>query len=70
MADYLAEIRPDIPSLREVVFFTGWAEFLDTAPDQAALPEVRAGDIAQIQYTSAAGELQREPGHDAVTATP
>ena len=52
MADFLAEVRPDIPSLREVVFFTGWAEFLDSGPAQAALPEVRAGDIAQIQYTS------------------
>jgi fatty-acyl-CoA synthase len=52
MADFLAEVRPDVPSLREVVFFTGWAEFLDSAPAQAALPEVRAGDIAQIQYTS------------------
>jgi acyl-CoA synthetase (AMP-forming)/AMP-acid ligase II len=52
MADFLAEVRPDVPALREVVFFTGWAEFLDSAPDQAVLPEVRAGDIAQIQYTS------------------
>jgi fatty-acyl-CoA synthase len=52
MADFLAEVRPDVPALREVVFFTEWAEFLDSAPARAALPEVRPDDIAQIQYTS------------------
>jgi fatty-acyl-CoA synthase len=52
MAQLLAEVRPDVPALREVVLFTEWADFLDTAPAQAALPEVRADDIAQIQYTS------------------
>ncbi len=43
MAQFLAEVRPDVPSLREVVYFTDWADFLATAPDQAVLPEVRAG---------------------------
>ncbi len=52
MAQFLAEVRPDVPSLREVIFFTDWADFLSTAPGQAALPEVRPDDIAQIQYTS------------------
>ncbi len=52
MAQFLAEARPDVPLLREVVFFTEWAEFLATAPPQAVLPEVRPDDIAQIQYTS------------------
>jgi len=52
MAQFLAEVRPDIPALREVIFFTNWAEFLGTAPANAVLPEVRADDIAQIQYTS------------------
>jgi len=52
MAEFLAEVRPDVPSLREVIFFTDWADFLSTAPTQAALPEVRPDDIAQIQYTS------------------
>ena len=52
MAEFLAEVRPDVPALREVVFFTDWAEFLGTAPAEAVLPEVRADDIAQIQYTS------------------
>jgi fatty-acyl-CoA synthase len=52
MAQFLDEVRPDVPSLREVVYFTDWVEFLATAPDQAVLPEVTPDDIAQIQYTS------------------
>jgi fatty-acyl-CoA synthase len=52
MAEYLREVRPQVPSLREVVLFTGWQEFLDSAPADAVLPEVRPDDIAQIQYTS------------------
>jgi fatty-acyl-CoA synthase len=52
MAQFLAEVRPDIPALREVIFFTDWAEFLGTAPANAVLPEAGADDIAQIQYTS------------------
>jgi fatty-acyl-CoA synthase len=37
-----------------VVLFTEWDEFLRTAPAAAdvSLPDVQAGDIAQIQYTS------------------
>jgi len=52
MAAFLDEVRPDVPSLREVVFFTEWADFLGTAPARAALPDVTPDDIAQIQYTS------------------
>ena len=52
MAKFLAEIRPEVPALREVIFFTAWAEFLATAPAQALLPKVSPEDIAQIQYTS------------------
>ena len=52
MAEFLAEVRPEVPALREVVFFTDWAAFLGTAPAEAVLPEVKADDIAQIQYTS------------------
>jgi len=52
MGRFLDEVRPELPGLREVVYFTGWDEFLATAPAQAALPDVRPDDIAQIQYTS------------------
>ena len=51
MAKFLAEVRPDVPALREVVLFTEWDEFLRTAPD-GVLPDVQPDDIAQIQYTS------------------
>jgi fatty-acyl-CoA synthase len=52
MGAFLDEVRPDVPALRDVVYFTEWADFLATAPAQAALPDVRPDDIAQIQYTS------------------
>ncbi len=52
MATFLKEVQPDVPSLREVVFFTDWDAFLDGASAEAVLPEVRPDDIAQIQYTS------------------
>ena len=28
MAAFLAQVRPEVPALREVVFFTDWAAFL------------------------------------------
>jgi acyl-CoA synthetase (AMP-forming)/AMP-acid ligase II len=40
MAAFLKEVRPDVPSLREVVLFTDWGDFLGTAPAQAVLPDV------------------------------
>jgi len=52
MAAFLAEVRPDVPSLWEVVLFTDWDDFLGSGPPEAVLPEVRPGDVAQIQYTS------------------
>jgi fatty-acyl-CoA synthase len=52
MGKFLDEVRPGLPGLREVVSFTDWAGFLSSAPAEAALPEVRPDDIAQIQYTS------------------
>jgi fatty-acyl-CoA synthase len=52
MADYLDQVRPDVPALRDVVLFTEWEDFLMTAPTAAVLPDVSPEDIAQIQYTS------------------
>ena len=53
----IAGLRGDLPVLREAVGFGGWEEFLaggqaGAALSGAALPEVRPGDTAQIQYTS------------------
>jgi len=52
MAAFLEEVRPEVPALREVVFFTQWEDFLGTAPAKAVLPDVGPDDVAQIQYTS------------------
>ncbi len=53
----IAGLRGDLPGLREAVGFGGWDEFLaggqaGAGLAGAALPEVRPGDTAQIQYTS------------------
>jgi len=52
MADFLDQVRPDIPTLREAILFTEWDAFLAGAPTTAPLPLVEPTDIAQIQYTS------------------
>jgi fatty-acyl-CoA synthase len=52
MADYLAEVHPELPNLREVVLFTEWDEFLASGKPDTELPQVHPSDIAQIQYTS------------------
>jgi fatty-acyl-CoA synthase len=52
LADWVAQARPGLPDLREVVPLERWAEFVEAAPGKRALPEVRPGDAAQIQYTS------------------
>jgi fatty-acyl-CoA synthase len=48
----IAELRGDLPGLREAVSFGGWEEFLARGRAGTVLPEVRPGDTAQIQYTS------------------
>jgi acyl-CoA synthetase (AMP-forming)/AMP-acid ligase II len=52
MAEYLDQVRPEVPALREVVSFTEWEDFLATAPAGVTLPDVGPDDLAQIQYTS------------------
>jgi fatty-acyl-CoA synthase len=52
MADAVAEVRPKLPQLREVVEIERWDEFLACGSEAAALPDVRPDDPAQIQYTS------------------
>jgi fatty-acyl-CoA synthase len=52
MAEYLAQVKPQLPTLREVVPFTQWEAFLGSAPVDQALPEAAPDDVAQIQYTS------------------
>ena len=52
MSASLEQVRPDLPDLRDVVRFEDWDDFTGSAPDDVALPDVRPGDPAQIQYTS------------------
>lgn len=52
MAAFLAEIRPELPDLREAVLFSEWTDFLASGKKDQNLPGVEAGDPVQIQYTS------------------
>jgi fatty-acyl-CoA synthase len=52
MAEYLDQVRADLPSLREVVLFTEWERFLASGDVGTSLPDVTPDDIVQIQYTS------------------
>jgi fatty-acyl-CoA synthase len=47
------EIRDQCPTLREVICFDQWDEFLSSAENSdVALPQVEPGDAVMIQYTS------------------
>src|SRR4029077_5797637 len=48
----VAEVRPDLPSLREVFSLADWPEFVASASTNRDLPTVTPDHIAQIQYTS------------------
>jgi fatty-acyl-CoA synthase len=52
MDEWVAQVRGELPALREVVAFEEWGEFLATADERAPLPRVTPDDPAQIQYTS------------------
>jgi len=52
MRQWIAEVRPGLPGLREVVRFEAWDGFLAGGDGNAALPAVTPDDPAQIQYTS------------------
>ncbi|MHB1891016.1 MAG: AMP-binding protein, partial [Acidimicrobiales bacterium] len=54
-APVVEELRHELPNLREVESLAGWEAFLASAGSASTagpLPEVAAGDPAQIQYTS------------------
>jgi fatty-acyl-CoA synthase len=52
MGEWVAQVRGQLPALREVVALEQWDEFLATADERTALPHVTPDDPAQIQYTS------------------
>ncbi|WP_454630085.1 AMP-binding protein [Bradyrhizobium cenepequi] len=45
-------VRNTLPDLREVIALSAWPEFIGGGDPAAALPDVTAADVAQIQYTS------------------
>ncbi len=68
MAQLLAEVRGELPALREVVSFAAWEEFTAAGPEVGELPGVRPADPAQVQYTSGTtgvpeGRGAASPGH-------
>lgn len=52
MQETLETVAGDLEHLRHIVYFDELAEFLASADGTISLPEVRASDSAQIQYTS------------------
>jgi fatty-acyl-CoA synthase len=48
----LAQVRGGLPELREVISLADWDSFASSGSPAERLPEVRAQDAAQIQYTS------------------
>lgn len=52
MARWIAETRPELPKLREVISLDEWPAFLASGSSERTLPDVSPDDPAQIQYTS------------------
>jgi fatty-acyl-CoA synthase len=52
LARCVDEVRSGLPALRLACPLRRWTQFLDGGRPHAALPDVRPGDPAQIQYTS------------------
>jgi fatty-acyl-CoA synthase len=52
MGDWVDQVCPQLPGLREVIRFENWSEFVDGDGSSGALPTVKPDDAAQIQYTS------------------
>jgi len=52
MAQALAQVRDDLPDLRETILFTEFEDFLASGSPTQELPDVAPDDPVQIQYTS------------------
>lgn len=52
MAAVVAEVRPQLPSLKEAISFSDWEGFLASGEAGRDLPAVAPTDPIQIQYTS------------------
>jgi fatty-acyl-CoA synthase len=52
MVQSVAEVRGELPELREVFALENWEAFVASARGTVVLPEVKPDDAVQIQYTS------------------
>ncbi|MDB5911028.1 MAG: AMP-dependent synthetase [Massilia sp.] len=52
MTSVVEEVRPNVPTVREIISFSDWAAFLDGGNGGKELPAVAPSDPIQIQYTS------------------
>jgi fatty-acyl-CoA synthase len=52
MAEVVRTVRPRLPGLREAISFNDWGAFVATNDPALALPDVKPGDMIQIQFTS------------------
>jgi fatty-acyl-CoA synthase len=52
LLDVAAEVRPDLPALRELLSLAEWPAFVASGSASEALPSVTPDAVAQIQYTS------------------
>ena len=52
LPEMVAGLRARLPELREVIVFDEWASFCESAEPHQRLPEVDAGQPAQVLYTS------------------
>ena len=52
LAGTLAQVRGDLPGLREVISLADWDSFAGSGSPAERLPQVGPDDAAQIQYTS------------------
>jgi fatty-acyl-CoA synthase len=52
MMETMLRVKSECPALREIVSFAAWEQFLDSADENVALPEIHATDPCMIQYTS------------------
>jgi len=52
LAEWVAQVRPGLPGLRDAVRVEDWESFLAGSDPALALPSVTPADPAQIQYTS------------------
>jgi len=52
MTEWVDQVRPALPGLREAIALEHWDEFLASVTPTRPLPSVSARDPAQIQYTS------------------